>query len=230
MYLFHILVSYPSKIFLDVQFINNFLIVLFYSSLEELHLSFNQIEISTEEKSNGRDDKFPKIKVLHFDGNRVENRDHLEWLSTKFPTLNSLVLCDCPLWTLRWKSPAAREAQVNFFPISIVAFLCIPFFKHLQSKSMSESSSGSCSGSAESSSFTASCSGDGKTSSCCVPSFEQDRTEYTKTSINESDLFPHLRSISLNNSMFDCWEEISQLRIWPSLAELRMQSCPLFRV
>nr|CAG4636984.1 EOG090X05JJ [Ceriodaphnia reticulata] len=176
-------------------------------NLEELHLSFNQIEISTEEKSNKKDEVFSKIKTLHFDGNRVENRDHLQWLSYKFPSLNSLVLCDCPVWTLRWKSPAAREAQ---------------------SKSMSGSSSGSCSGSAESST-TASCSGDGKTSFCCVPLFEQDRTEHTKTSMTESDLFPHLRSISLNNSMFDCWEEISQLRIWPSLTELRMQTCPLFR-
>lgn len=88
---------------------------LFNNSLEELHLSFNQIEISVEQEDNGKTirEVFPKITTLHFDGNRVENRDHLLWLSLKFPSLTSLVLCDCPLWTLRWNSPAARKAQVS---------------------------------------------------------------------------------------------------------------------
>ena len=94
---------------------------------------------------------------------------------------------------------------------------------------MSGSSFASSSGSADSSSV-ASCSGDGKTSPCCVPFLDHDCSQHIKDNLAESSLFPHLRSISLNNSMFDCWEEICQLRIWPSLAELRMQSCPLFRV
>jgi len=94
---------------------------------------------------------------------------------------------------------------------------------------MSGSSFASSSGSADSSSM-ASCSGDGKTSPCCVPFLDHDCSEHTKENFVTSRMFPHLRSISLNNSMFDCWEEIGQLRIWPSLAELRMQSCPLFRV
>lgn len=89
---------------------------------------------------------------------------------------------------------------------------------------MSESSLASSSGSVESSSAP-SCSGDGKTSPCCDPFVDMD-----PTGKDSADLFPCLRSISLNNSMFDCWEEIGQLRIWPSLAELRMQSCPLFQV
>jgi hypothetical protein len=86
-------------------------------SLEELHLSFNQIEIAVEDEDatdeRATTEVFPKITTLHFDGNRVENRDHLLWLSVTFPSLTSLVLCDCPLWTLRWKSPAARKAQVR---------------------------------------------------------------------------------------------------------------------
>lgn len=98
-----------------------------------------------------------------------------------------------------------------------------------QGTSMSGSSFPSSSGSADSSSM-ASCSGDGKTSPCCVPFLDHDCSDHAKENFDESSMFPHLRSISLNNSMFDCWEEIGQLRIWPSLAELRMQSCPLFRV
>lgn len=50
----------------------------------------------------------PKVTTLHFEGNRVEHLEHLEWISQRFPCLSSLVLCDCPLWTLRWKSSAAR--------------------------------------------------------------------------------------------------------------------------
>ncbi len=94
---------------------------------------------------------------------------------------------------------------------------------------MSGSSFASSSGSADSSSM-ASCFGDGKTSPCCVPFLDHDCSEHIKENFDASSMFSHLRSISLNNSMFDCWEEIGQLRIWPSLAELRMQSCPLFRV
>nr|CAG4650949.1 EOG090X05JJ [Simocephalus serrulatus] len=174
-------------------------------NLEELHLSFNQIEIPVEENKENNE-TYPKITTLHFDGNRVENRDHLRWLSNKFPSLTSLVLCDCPLWTVRWKAPTARYAQVQ---------------------RMSGSSSGSYSSSAESVS-TVSCSGDGKSSSCCVLLTENESIERTITSDN-TVLFPHVRTVSLNNSMFDCWEEIGELRGWPALSELRMQSCPLFR-
>lgn len=94
---------------------------------------------------------------------------------------------------------------------------------------MSGSSSGSCSSSAESS-LTVSCSGDGKTSSCCTVLSENEKFAPERTKLDETSLFPHVRTVSLNNSMFDCWEEVSVLRSWPSLAELRMQSCPLFRV
>lgn len=86
-----------------------------FLSLEELHLSFNQMEISVDESSENDKEIFPKIKILHFDGNCVENRDHLLWLSNRFPSLTSLVLCDCPLWTLRWNSSAGRKAQVAYF-------------------------------------------------------------------------------------------------------------------
>lgn len=75
-------------------------------------MSFNEIEITVEE-TEGTEEVFPKITTLHFDGNKVENKDHLLWLSNKFPSLTSLVLCDCPLWTLRLKSSIARQAQVS---------------------------------------------------------------------------------------------------------------------
>nr|CAG4649305.1 EOG090X05JJ [Scapholeberis mucronata] len=177
-------------------------------NLEELHLSFNQIEVSVDESSGEKHEVFPKIKVLHFDGNRIENRDHLQWLSDRFPSLTSLVLCDCPLWTLRWKSSAAREAQ--------------GYQMSGNSSSGSYSSSGG-------SSVASSCFGDGKSSPCCTPCSEEGRLKERQSSMSKEALFPHLRTVSLNNSMFDCWEEIGELRDWPNLAELRMQSCPLFR-
>lgn len=93
---------------------------------------------------------------------------------------------------------------------------------------MSGSSSGSYSSSAESLS-TVSCSGDGRSSSCCVLLTENESIECAITS-DSTILFPQVRTVSLNNSMFDCWEEIDELRGWPALSELRMQSCPLFRV
>lgn len=99
--------------------------------MEELHLSFNQIEISDKEKINEKDQVFPKISILHFDGNRVENRDHLQWLSTKFPSLTSLVLCDCPLWTLRWTSPAARETQVGLSFLNSIDIQSVIMYKVL---------------------------------------------------------------------------------------------------
>ena len=56
--------------------------------------------------------KFLNIKTLHYDGNKVENRDHLNWISTTFPSLTSLVLCDCPLWSIRWGSSHTRKTEV----------------------------------------------------------------------------------------------------------------------
>nr|CAG4646234.1 EOG090X05JJ [Macrothrix elegans] len=171
-------------------------------NLEELHLSFNQMEIPSEEKDATKT-SFPKITTLHFDGNRVEHRDHLHWISQSFPSLTSLVLCDCPLWTLRWNTMSAREAQC---------------------KNMSGDSSGSYCGSSDASP-TATCAGDGKSSSCCEP-FSDVCLQEAKTL---ESIFPHLRTVSLNHSLIDCWEEVDHLREWPSLEELRIQSCPLFR-
>ena len=96
-----------------------------------------------------------------------------------------------------------------------------------------ERSSGSFSGSYSSSaenSLTATCFGDGKSSPCCVLNSKDDCPETTPEKGSKESLFPHLRSISLNHCFIDCWEELDQLRWWPSLVELRLQSCPLFRV
>ena len=68
------------------------------------------------------------------------------------------------------------------------------------------------------------CKGHGK-SNCCVP-YEECLEDFTA---NES-FFGSVRSVSLNRCLIDCWEELTQLRDWPSLRELRIASCPLFRV
>ena len=93
---------------------------------------------------------------------------------------------------------------------------------------LSGSPSGSYSSSAENS-LTAPCVGDGSMR-CCDVKAKDDFLETQENGISKESLFPHLRSISLNNSFIDCWEELDQLRSWPSLVELRLQSCPLFRV
>lgn len=175
-------------------------------NLEELHLSFNQMDIPVTVKAKKEKDlQFPKVLALHFDGNRVEHRDHLHWISQHFPSLTSLVLCDCPLWTLRRASPTPNELERS-----------------------SGSPSGSYSSSAENS-LTPPCFGDGKSSSCCSHLVKDDFLEAEENGASKKSIFPHLRSVSLNNSCIDCWEEVDQLRNWPSLVELRLQSCPLFR-
>lgn len=94
---------------------------------------------------------------------------------------------------------------------------------------MSDGSSGSYSSSGETSSTNA-CSGDGKTSSCCrLPPYDE-CNESIESNQDDETLFQHVCTISLNNSMVDCWEDLDKLRHWPSLVELRLQSCPLFRV
>jgi len=158
-------------------------------NLEELHLSFNQMITPSDKKIT-----FPKVATLHYAGNQVEHRDHLSWISQNFPLLRSLVLCDCPLWTLRWNSSTKRtEIQLK------------------------ESSSGNGN---EGSENYISCPGNGK-SSCCY-SLPDDHSTCDV-------LFPNLHSISLNNCIITCWEELDQLLQLPSLIELRLQSCPLFQ-
>nr|CAG4650130.1 EOG090X05JJ [Sida crystallina] len=168
--------------------------LLLAPNLEELHLSFNDMKIPLEKEETFN---FSKITTLHYDGNKVENRDHLMWISNTFPSLTTLVLCECPLWTFRWTSSALRAQD-------------------MQEKKSSGSSS--CD------SDTSSCYGDGKSSSCCAPSQES-----LAPDLPSQTLFPFLRSVSLNHCHVDCWEEVGQLRLWPSLTELRMQSCPLFQ-
>nr|CAG4641669.1 EOG090X05JJ [Eurycercus lamellatus] len=179
----------------------------FAPNLEELHLSFNQMEIPSSDNDCKKNNLvLPKITTLHFDGNRVEHREHLQWISEVFPSLTSLVLCDCPLWTLRWKSSPTiiRDGE----------------------KRMSGGSLGSYSSSAETSSY-ATCSGNGK-SPCCGVLVDDLCKERSDDEGASSSFFLHLRSISINNSFLECWEEVDYLREWPSLVELRLQSCPLF--
>lgn len=161
-------------------------------NLEELHLSFNEMKIPVERTEI----LFPKVTTLHYDGNCVEHRDHLSWISQNFPSLKSLVLCDCPLWTLRWNSSTQRKT----WGIRSI-----------------ESSSECHNEGSESSSH---CFGDGKSDCCyCLPD------DHSTPDV----LFPNLHSISLNNCIINCWEELDHLRQFPSLLELRLQSCPLFQ-
>nr|CAG4642490.1 EOG090X05JJ [Evadne anonyx] len=164
-------------------------------NLEALHLSLNEMKTP----SDNTEIKFPKVTTLHYDGNCVEHRDHLSWISQNFPSLKSLVLCDCPLWTLRWNSSTQKIIQVQ----------------EIQSNG-SSSESGS-----EGSQIFPHCDGDGQ-SNCCYRLPDDHSTPDV--------LFPNLHSISLNNCIIDCWEELDQLRQFPSLLELRLQSCPLFQV
>nr|CAG4648637.1 EOG090X05JJ [Polyphemus pediculus] len=167
-------------------------------NLEELHLSFNQMETPANVRDKDNEFISPNILVLHYDGNRVEHRDHLGWISRSFPSLTSLVLCDCPLWTLRHNSSSGFELQDK---------RCL-------------SSTGSSAGTSAEDSAT--CSGDGKGTCCILPGRSWNAS-------SKDEFFPLLRSISLDNCIIDCWEELEQLRNWPSLVELRLKSCPLFR-
>lgn len=88
--------------------------MLYKCSLEELHLSFNEMKTPCNTEII-----LPKVTTLHYDGNCVEHRDHLNWISQNFPSLRSLVLCDCPLWTLRWSSSTQRNIQVILWFFSL---------------------------------------------------------------------------------------------------------------
>ena len=160
------------------------------------------------------------ITTLHYDGNQVENRDHLKWLSQTFPSLCTLVLCECPLWTVRWSSSHSKQIHVS----KLVFFLPCSFSKVFIFYQGIHGDDSSNYGSSDSDSSLATCLGDGKSSACCTP-FKDCQEQ------NSSDvLFASVRSVSLNHCHIDCWEELAQLRHWPSLTELRIQSCPLFRV
>nr|CAG4638428.1 EOG090X05JJ [Cyclestheria hislopi] len=165
-------------------------------NLQELHLSFNKMHVPVWKDDNP---VFEKITTLHYDGNNVEHRDHLYWISQTFPSLSSLVLSECPLWTLRWSSSALGELK-SVSKLSEVSY-----------------------GSAESG-ITGTCAGDGKSSPCCVSPEDCLSEQNTVES-----LFSHLRSVSLSQCPIECWEDLIQLRFWPSLTDLRMQSCPLFQ-
>lgn len=171
-------------------------------NLKELHLSFNRMEVP-QRKEDGF--IFAEITTLHYDGNCVENRDHLTWISQTFPSLTTLVLCECPLWTLRWTSSATSGTQ---------------------GLRVKEHCSGY--GSADSAWPDSVCLGDGKSSACCRP-LDPPAGGRADDAAPDGRLFASVRSVSLNHCHIDCWEELAQLCHWPSLTELRLQSCPLFR-
>ncbi|CAG0883388.1 unnamed protein product [Darwinula stevensoni] len=65
---------------------------LAFQNLEELHLSLNNL---SEVQDAGQ--RYPTIRIVHFNGNPVSNPKDIHLLGKMFPGLQSLVLADCPV-------------------------------------------------------------------------------------------------------------------------------------
>lgn len=76
-----------------------------FFSLEELHLSRNQytnIELGEERHAeDGEEYRHDAVRKLHFNGNPVGCWEEVAKLGHAFPTLESLVLAECPLRELQ---------------------------------------------------------------------------------------------------------------------------------
>ncbi|XP_072166302.1 tubulin-specific chaperone cofactor E-like protein [Diadema setosum] len=71
-------------------------LMTFLPSLEELHLSLNNYTIVGVPPNC-----HPKLKLLHFNSNRVEDWKEIEKLGVAFPSLETLVLMENPIRTLQ---------------------------------------------------------------------------------------------------------------------------------
>jgi Leucine-rich repeat (LRR) protein len=81
--------------------------------LEELHLSRNQyekIELGDEHHADeGENCSHEVVRKLHFNGNPIGCWEEVVKLGRAFPTLESLVLAECPLKEL-------QQSHVDHFP------------------------------------------------------------------------------------------------------------------
>ncbi|KAJ9601305.1 hypothetical protein L9F63_000527 [Diploptera punctata] len=76
-------------------------------SLEELHLSLNNYS----HIDLGDDSNYDNVKKVHFTGNPVTTWREICKLGLAFPTLESLVLAECPLESLDPNNRSARELR-----------------------------------------------------------------------------------------------------------------------
>ncbi|KAG8229900.1 hypothetical protein J437_LFUL009764 [Ladona fulva] len=85
-------------------------------SLEELHLSLNGYSSVEIEDGNGA---HKSLRKLHFAGNPVNSWKEISKIGVKFPTLQALVLADCPIESLAHEN-SNYEPHSNFTSLQLL--------------------------------------------------------------------------------------------------------------
>ncbi|XP_046489330.1 tubulin-specific chaperone cofactor E-like protein isoform X1 [Neodiprion pinetum] len=185
-------------------------LVQLLKNLEELHLSLNEyktVDLEYEKPGN----KNTVVKKLHFTGNPIEIWSEISKLGYVFPSLESLVLAECPIRSL------SLEENRNTLPRSV---------SHEKLPSESDDN--------ENKNLP-----DSETSDKCqenrifVDEKAYNRTESECESSSTKVRSPHdpfrmLRFLNVNGTLLSTWDDVERLARFPALKSLRIQGCPLF--
>lgn len=184
-------------------------------NLEELHLSLNEyktVDLDHETQENGND----SLKKLHFTGNPVEVWNEISKLGYIFPSLESLVLAECPLRSLALVDN--RNSNEEMCPKKESESLCQDN-ENMNNFEVEENTSVGEKGNRI---------------------FSEDKVNYDRsesesessgtTNRSSHDPFRQLRFLNMNGTLLSTWDDVERLARFPALKSLRIQGCPLFEV
>lgn len=184
-------------------------------NLEELHLSLNEyktVELDHRKPENGNS----SVKKLHFTGNPVEVWNEISKLGYVFPSLESLVLAECPIRSLSMEENRnSNEAETRSQN------------RNQQSDELSQDNANM---------NTDQPLLDDKGNRLFTEGKQQvnyDRSESesesSATTVRSShDPFRMLRFLNVNGTLLSTWDDVERLARFPALKSLRIQGCPLF--
>lgn len=188
-------------------------------NLDELHLSLNEYRAVDLDYENQETANFC-LKKLHFTGNPIEYWCEVLKLGYVFPSLESLVLAECPIRSLDLKDCSRNLIDEGNQQLPLLNFSEDKANMN-QSLYQSEKCHYSDQYSLENTSYieNKTCNKIRSETQCCRIIDKEPHSS-----------FRMLQFLNINGTLLSTWSDVEKLAKFPALKSLRMQNCPLFEV
>lgn len=204
-------------------------LVRLLDNLEELHLSLNEYK-NVELDHTKVENKNASLRKLHFTGNPIESWTEISKLGYVFPSLESLVLAECPIRSLALEENLNVDSDKRSQLKQQQQQAIVNGTENVATKEDENENVERLTTDPETSSKNrhepGRIFGDEKsynrTESECESSGNKGGTSH--------DPFRMLRFLNVNGTLLSTWDDVERLARFPALKALRMQSCPLFEV
>ncbi|XP_066594944.1 tubulin-specific chaperone cofactor E-like protein [Prorops nasuta] len=185
-------------------------------NLEELHLSLNEyktVDLQHERTENVN----VSLRKLHFTGNPVECWTEITKLGYAFPSLESLVLAECPIRSLSLVENRSTRGEFDKETLKELQITRIDneYEILLDNDEDREPDSDA----------------DKKRTAGVKVNYDRSESESESSGISiqsSHDPFRMLRFLNVNGTLLSTWDDVERLSRFPALKSLRIQGCPLF--